>query len=481
MTIPQSSNGRKLPRLTRIVATVGPASNSPEMIEKLIKAGVEVFRLNFSHGSHEFHQATFETIRRVAGRLGEPTVILQDVSGPKLRINEFEGGEAQIQNGALFTLICDLKLGDNKQVGFIDSGWFKSIKSGDRVALGDGQIILQVEKKTENSLECIVKAGGLVRSKWGLNFPDSNLELGAITEKDRLDIAFGLKLGVDAIALSFVQGPEDLKVVKGLMKNSLHRPMLISKIERHQAVDKIEAILKESDGLMVARGDLGIDLPMEQVPTVQKRLIRLCREKGKAVITATQMLESMTSSPRPTRAEVTDVANAVYDGTDAVMLSGETAVGADPVLVVETMSQILLEAESHLELTAPKGLDETIESAVVDAVGVLVRDLDARAILVPYTSGVTAARISRLRLGKPIVAGARSAEAARRMHLFSGVYPIQGKSETSWLVNTSSALDYASAKGWIIKGDITVATGGFPLGRVGVTNFVRAILFGEEL
>jgi len=467
--------------MTRIVATIGPASNNPEMIERLIKAGVEVFRLNFSHGSHEFHQVTFNAIRAASEKLGEATVILQDISGPKLRIGELEGGEAHIAKGAGFSLIRDLKFGDQTRVGFVDAGWLKSVERGHRVALGDGQILLRIEKKTTQELKCVVLAGGLVRSKWGLNFPDSNLELGAITEKDRADIAFGLQLGVDAMALSFVKGPEDIRTAKSLMKKHTFRPLIIAKIERRQAVDKIEAILREADGLMVARGDLGIDLPMEKIPTVQKMLIGLCRARGKAVITATQMLESMTSAPRPTRAEVTDVANAVYDGTDAVMLSGETAVGEDPALVVETMAQILFEAESHLNVTPPERLENSVEAAVVDAAGVLAKDLNAGAILVPLTGGTTAARISRLRLGKPIIAGARSPEAARKMRLFSGVYPILGASEASWLTSSKAALNYAVSKKWVSEGDAVVATGGFPLTRTGVTNFVRAIKVGEEL
>jgi pyruvate kinase len=474
-------NHQQTPRLTRIVATVGPASNSPQMIEALINAGVDVFRLNFSHGTHEFHKATFDTIRNVAQRLGEPTVVLQDISGPKLRIGEFGAGEIHLKNGSTFRLVRNLKSGDENSVGFVDTGWFKSVSSGDRVALGDGQIILKVITKKDDILDCQVIAGGLLRSKWGLNFPDSNLELGAITEKDRLDIAFGLEIGVDAMALSFVQDAEDIRQVKRMIKSRSHRPMLIAKIERRQAVDRIDGILAEANGLMVARGDLGIDLPMEKIPTVQKFLIDLCRKRGKMVITATQMLESMTSSPRPTRAEVTDVANAVYDGTDAVMLSGETAVGEYPVQTVETMSQILLEAEAHVRFDTPPRLESSVEEAVVEAVAVLVRDLGARAVLVPYTSGTTAARISRQRLKVPVVAGAKSLEAMRRMRFYSGVFPFVSPSHTSWLANIQAALEYGKSHNWLSEGEITVATGGFPLGKEGVTNLVRAIRVGEEL
>lgn len=451
------------------------------MVEALIRAGVEVFRLNFSHGSHDFHRTTFNAIRLAADKLGESVVILQDISGPKLRIGEFEGGKTQVANGAQFQFVRNLKMGSVQGVGFEDSGWFKSVEPGHRVILGDGQIGMRVLAKGTAELICNVEAGGLIRSKWGLNFPDSNLELGAITDKDREDIRFGLLLGVDVMALSFVKSADDIREARRMMEGHAAAPLIIAKIERRQAVERIGEILEEADGLMVARGDLGIDLPMEKIPTVQKLLIALCRKNGKAVITATQMLESMTTSPRPTRAEVTDVANAVYDGTDAVMLSGETAVGANPPLVVETMAQILREAEMHAKPPALPQLEESVEEAVVDAVTVLVRDLDAAIVMVPFTSGTTAARISRRRLGVPVVAGAKTAAAARRMRLYSGVFPFLSPSQTSWLANIAAALDLAKARGWVREGDVAVATGGFPLGRVGVTNFVRAIRVGEEL
>ncbi len=468
-------------RLTRIVATVGPASNSPEAIERLIKAGVEVFRLNFSHGTHDFHRATYNSIRSVAMKLNQPIVVLQDISGPKLRIGEFEEGKIEVAAGDRFRLVMDLPMGDKDSVGFHDTGWFKDVVPGHRVVLGDGNIVFEIIEKSDHELMCKVTAGGGIRSKWGLNFPDSALTLGAITSKDRDDIHFGMELGVDAMALSFVQSAADMIEARSMIDGYDSTPLLIAKIERGQAVARINEILDEADGLMVARGDLGIDLPMEKIPTVQKMLIALCRKRGKAVITATQMLESMTTSPRPTRAEVTDVANAVYDGSDAVMLSGETAVGNDPPLVVETMAHILLEAEMHCTLPAPARIEDSVEEAVVEATAVLVKDLEAKAVLVPYTSGMTAARISRQRLGIPIIAGARTEAAARRMRLYSGVYPFISPSQSSWLVNTSAALNFAIKNGWVVEGDIIVATGGFPLGKEGATNFVRAITVGEEL
>jgi pyruvate kinase len=467
--------------LTRIVATVGPASRDPDAIERLIHAGVDVFRLNFSHGSHDEHGAVYQTIRSVSDRLGSHTAILQDISGPKLRIGSFAGGEAALAEGGRFRLQQDLSEGNQEAVGFVDEGWFSAVNTGHRIVLGDGVIILKVVGKGSNHLDCEVLSGGVVRSRWGLNFPDSRIELRAVTEKDRRDMAFGCRLGVDAMALSFVQSPDDLKTAKEIIGNGNHRPILIAKIEHPLALERIEAITAEADGLMVARGDLGLTIPIEQVPTVQKKLIRLCRESGKIVITATQMLESMTTAPQPTRAEVTDVANAVYDGTDAVMLSGETAVGHNPVNVVETMARILREAEPHAHFPDPPHIDRTIESAVAVAVGDLARELGAKAVLVPLTSGSTAARISRLRIGVPIVAGAEDAATVRRMKFRSGVFPRVAEQKASLLKNLEAALDYAKEMGWVKDGDCAVATGGFPVSRKGVTNFVRAIVVGEEL
>ncbi|MCB2199792.1 pyruvate kinase [bacterium] len=471
-----------MPRhLTRIVATVGPASNSPEMLTSLIKAGVDIFRLNFSHGTREQHAEVYASIRKIAKEKNSSVAILQDVPGPKLRIHTFENDEVELEEGQTFRLDIRVKQGDKSQVGFQDDGWLESVKKGHRVLFGDGDVQLKVKKADANGLDCEVLAGGIVRSRQGMNFPDTNLDLGAVTEKDWKDIEFGLELGVDFIALSFVQGPDDLIAVKRYIQVRQDAPKLIAKIELPHAVNRIEAILERADGIMVARGDLGITLPIERIPVVQKRLIRLAREAGKFVITATQMLESMTTSPRPTRAEATDVANAVYDGTDGVMLSGETAVGAHPLAVVQIMSRILTETEPEVSLPRIEKIDHTIDGAMSSAVKSLVDELEARAILVPLSRGSTAQRLSRQRMGVPIIVGVPNETLARKLLAFSGVFPVLVPSDNSLFQNTKHVLAVAERYGWVEKGDVVLSSGGFPLEQHGNTNFVRALVVGGEI
>lgn len=472
-------------RLTRIVATLGPSSQSPTVIRQLVEAGVDIFRLNFSHGTPEDHEKVFRSIREAEREAGRPVAVLQDLPGPKLRIGKFAEGEVELETGQGFTLVKDLPLGDGKVVGFEDVGWFASVQVGERILLGDGQIALKVVSKENDRLTAEVLSGGKVRSHWGLTLPDSQLSLRSLTARDQEFLATGLRWGVDAIALSFVSDAEDLRRTQEVMRRfSQERkgnPLLIAKIERPSALEHIDEIIDAADGIMVARGDLGVTLPIERLPTLQKELIRQARGKGKIVITATQMLESMTYSLRPTRAEVTDVANAVYDGTDAVMLSGETAVGVDPVNVVRMMNRILEEAEPHAHFTLSEEASLGVEEAIAQVVGHLVKMLEARAVLVPLTSGSTAARISRLRLGIPILTGVRDEWAARHTIFRWGTIPFPISAGDSFYINAKTALSYAQQWGIVTPGDRVVLTGGFPLDRPGVTNFVRVLTVGEEL
>lgn len=471
----------RMPHLTRIVATVGPASESEATLSALVDAGVDVFRLNFSHGTHEEHQARFERIRRVTEEKGAFVSILQDISGPKLRIREFEKGKVELHRGNDFRVSTDWEWGNENGVGVVDEGWLRSIESGDRVMLGDGIVQLRVKSRDRRGLDCEVIAGGLVTSRQGINFPDSDLELGAITEKDWHDIEFGLSLGVDAIALSFVQGPEDLIAVRSFVQRSAHRPLLIAKIERPQAVRNLHDILDRSDGIMVARGDLGITLPIERVPVIQKELIRKARDAGKVVITATQMLESMIHSTRPTRAEATDVANAVYDGTDAVMLSGETAVGDNPIEVVETMARILRETEPNVQLARLAADDPSIDESIARAVKALVGELRPRAIIVPHSAGTTAMRLSRQRLGVPILVGNADPSLARRIQMHSSLFLFTIEEDGTFIENLNMLLNVAQQVGWVREGDRVLVAGGFPMERRGVTNYIRALTVGEPI
>jgi len=467
--------------LTRIVATVGPASNDPETIGRLIDAGVDVFRLNFSHGTREEHAGVYATIRRIADEKATSIAILQDVPGPKLRIGDLEASEVELIAGRTFRLDTRVESGTAIEAGFQNDGWLESVSPGNRILLGDGNIQLKVKRVDQYGLDCEVLAGGLLRSRQGMNFPDTELDLGAVTDKDWKDIEFGLELGVDLLALSFVQGPDDLIAVRRFIQRRPDSPLLVAKIELPHAVERIQEILDRADGIMVARGDLGITLPIERIPVVQKRLIRLAREAGKFVITATQMLESMTQSPRPTRAEATDVANAVYDGTDAVMLSGETAVGVHPVLVVETMSRILSETEPEVALPRLAKMDDTIDGAMSRAVKALVNELRAKAILVPLSHGSTVRRLSRQRMGVPVIVGVPNATLARKLIVYSSVFPVLVPSDNSLFQNTKHVLNVAKRFGWVADGDVVLSSGGFPLQQHGNTNFVRALVVGGEI
>ncbi|MBT7616822.1 MAG: pyruvate kinase, partial [Calditrichaeota bacterium] len=367
--------------LTRIVATLGPASFNELGIEQLIHAGVDVFRINFSHGDHKQHSETIRRVRAVCRRLNKHISILQDLGGPKLRINELDEDHIHLYPGESICLRDGVEKGDKTCIGFTDEDWFDQVKPGERVVLGDGIIHLQIERKGKSELECKVLSGGVLRARAGLNFPESDLNLGAMRPKDWEDLKFGLENNVDVVALSFVQGPEDLIKVREVMKDYEFDPILIAKIERPEAVERIDDILEHSGGIMVARGDLGISVPLQKVPTIQKFLIKKAREQRKLVITATQMLESMTTSPMPTRAEVTDVANAVFDGTDAVMLSGETAIGVDPPLVVRRMSDILIEAEANAIFPTLPKTDRSMDSAISQVVPMLVKEIESKLVV----------------------------------------------------------------------------------------------------
>ncbi len=473
-------SGRQ-PHLTRIVATVGPASETEPVLASLIDSGVDVFRLNFSHGTHEEHQESYNRIRHIADEKGAVVSVLQDISGPKLRIGDFAGGRVELHRENSFRVAVDLERGDENGVGVEDADWLGSIQPGNRVMLGDGIVQLRVVSRDRRGLDCEVIAGGEVTSRQGINFPDSDLELGAITEKDWRDIEFGLSLGVDAIALSFVQGPEDLIAARSYVQRAGFRPLLIAKIERPQAVRNLPQIIERADGIMVARGDLGITLPIERVPVIQKELIRKARDAGIIVITATQMLESMTHATRPTRAEATDVANAVYDGTDAVMLSGETAVGDNPAIVVQTMARILRETEPNVQLPPLATTDPSIDGSMARAVKALVDELRPRAIIVPHSTGTTAMRLSRQRLGVPILVGNADAALARRIQMYSGVFLFNVPEGGTFFENLKLLLNVAQQVGWVREGDRILVSGGFPLQQRGVTNFIRAHTVGDPI
>jgi pyruvate kinase len=469
--------------LTRIVATLGPASYSDEGINALLAAGTDIFRLNFSHGSHKQHKESIKRIRSLARQQGKIPTILQDIPGPKLRIGDIKDDLFHISVGDVLLFRTDGdKKGDSTSVWFESDGWHRSIQPGERVLLGDGAMELEVVRVSDIGLVTRANTQGEIRSRQGLNFPDTDLKLSAVTDDDWDHIAFGLSLSVDAVALSFVQEPNDLIPVRQhLQRKGFSAPLLIAKIETPKAVENIHEIMDHCDGVMVARGDLGISMPIEQIPVIQKKIIQTARDKQRFVITATQMLESMTQAKRPTRAEATDVANAVYDGTDAVMLSGETAIGRHPAAVVETMRKILLATEPSVELPSMRALDTSVDSSIVRAVKQLAKELGVIAVLAPLSSGSTALRLSRQRMGVPILVGTATETLARRLVFYQGVYPVIVDPDLGLKGTTESLIDKALKARYVQTGDHVILSGGLPVEKEGTTNFLRALTVGDEI
>lgn len=420
---------------TRIVATIGPATEAPERIADLLRAGVNVFRLNFSHGDHGGHRAVYKAIRQEAGRLGRPAAILQDLQGPKIRVGEMAGeAGALLEDGAEFRICTKPILGTAQRASTAFTELARDVEPGHRILLNDGNIelaVLAIERDTPFGDEIVTRVlhGGPLTSNKGINLPGTVLNVPALTEKDLEDLAFGIELGVDLIALSFVRNRADVEVAQQRIRDLGGTQPLIAKVEKPEAVKNLEEIVDAADGIMVARGDLGVELSVEQVPGVQKRLIRMCNEAGKPVITATQMLESMIQNPRPTRAEASDIANAILDGTDAVMLSGETAMGDFPIKAVDTMVQIARRIEVEFPATfAPlpgkRGERDFTQRAVASAAKTLAQQIGAKAIGVLTESGLTARCVSRTRPGVPIVAFTGNASLANRLALWRGIDPV---------------------------------------------------------
>lgn len=464
-------------RKTKIVSTIGPASESPGILENLIRAGMNIARLNFSHGTHEEHLRKIKAIREIADRLGEPVAILQDLSGPKIRIGKVKEGGAELKVGEEILLTSREMLGDGKVFSVSYPSLPGEVKSGDKILLSDGTIELEVLKQTDEDIQCRVIVGGILTSHKGINVPTGTLRISAFTSKDREDLLFGIRSGVDMIALSYVKEGPDIEKVREVLKNESADLPVIAKIERKEALENIDAILRHSDGIMVARGDLGMETPLERIPTVQKMLIRKANALGKPVITATQMLRSMVESTRPTRAEVTDVVNAIYDGTDAVMLSEETAIGSFPVEAVQMMSKIARAAEEQFpfEQFLEKGGDGSpgVPQAISHAASFLSEKVRAVAIVVPTESGSTARWVSRLRPRQPILALSRHLRTVRFLNLCWGVrsFLVPEWKDTDDMLERSKGipkdLEMASA------GDRIVIIAGVPIGIPGTTNLIK--------
>jgi pyruvate kinase len=466
-----------MPRLcsTKIVATLGPASSDPATIRKLFEAGADVFRLNFSHGSHDDHRARHAALRAAEREIGHPFGILMDLQGPKLRVGTFEGGRATLATGASFRLDLDAAPGSGRRACLPHPEIFAALQEGADLLVDDGKLRLRVGRHGADFAECEVVTGGTISDRKGVNVPGVVLPISPLTEKDRRDLAFGLELGVDWVALSFVQRPDDIAEARRLVQG---RAGVLAKLEKPSAIERLEEIVDLCDAAMVARGDLGVEMPPETVPGTQKRIVRLCRRAGKPVIVATQMLETMVSSPTPTRAEASDVATAVYDGADAVMLSAETASGQYPVEAVTIMEKII-ESVEHDPLYRPimdavhAEPEHTAADAITAAARQVAHTVRASAIVTYTTSGSTTLRASRERPDVPILCLTEKLDTARRLTLAWGVHPVVTADVRSFEEMVDKACRFAKAGGLAQAGGRVVITAGVPFGTPGATNVLR--------
>lgn len=459
---------------TKIVCTIGPSSNSFDTIKSMIEKGMGVARLNFSHGTHQDHGEMMDKIRKASSEVGRPVAILQDLCGPKIRVGEIPSPGVQLRSGETLVLTTDKSSARENHVPVSYSGLPSQVKAGDRILLADGMMELIVERTTLSEISCSVVTGGLLTSHKGINLPTSSLDIPAITEKDRRDLMFGLDMGVDYVALSFVRTASDIHEIKKIIHRQNKQTPVIAKIEKHEALNHMDGIIAAADGIMVARGDLGVEIPLEKVPNIQKRLVRKANHTGKPVVIATQMLRSMVDSPRPTRAEAADVANGVLDGADAVMLSEETASGKYPVEATRYMARIAASAEEkyphnkYLQVLPKKGTAESVSYAAT----ILAKNLCASAVVATTRSGFTAVHISRYRPRQPIIALSPDESSVRRLALYWGVMPffLAIIEDTDEMVEQAALT--AMEKGHVHKGDRVVITAGRPIWATGTTNML---------
>ncbi len=466
-------------RRTKIICTLGPATSSPDMISTLIDKGMDVARLNFSHGNHEQHRQTIRTVRALSKQAGREIGILQDLGGPKIRLGRLNGEKRTLMRGERVVLVPG-EYAEGGEIPVNYPGLIDDIQEGNPILVADGTVQLTVVEKRDRSAVCEVVVAGVIFSRKGVNLPLSRLSVPACTDKDREDLMVGLDEKVDFVALSFIRGLEDLRSVREIISRADHHPMLIAKIEKPQAVENFEQILAAVDAVMIARGDLGVEMPLEEVPMIQKMLIRTTRQAGKPVITATQMLISMLENSRPTRAEATDVANAVLDGTDALMLSDETAMGAYPVEAVSTLDRIARTTEPYISEGAylEEEISEmlhTVPAGISRAACLLALDLKAAAIMATSSSGNTARLVARFRPSMPIIALTDRIEAQRQLSLSWGVITHLVSSFIDTDEMFALARSWATDKGVVKPGDCLVVTAGVPVGVSGTTNLLKVM------
>ena len=465
---------------TKIVCTIGPASRDADTMREMLEAGMNVARLNFSHGTHEEHRKTIETFRRVRDEQDRPAAILLDTKGPEIRLGDFENGSEILEEGDEFTLTSEECPGTKERVSTTYKALPSQVSLGTSILIDDGRVRLRVSGTTEDEVRCIVVNGGKVSNRKGVNIPNQSLDLEYISEADRQDILFGIEMDVDYVAASFVRSGADVKVLRSLLnENGGDRIKIISKIENTEGIENFKEILALSDGIMIARGDMGVEVDFEKLPGIQKKFIKECCKAGKTVITATQMLESMTHSPAPTRAEITDVANAVFDGTSAVMLSGESAAGDYPVETVKAMAKIVSQAEEDAEeVNQYKFLEvETNDRDVSNAMGhaacTTAHDIKASAIVAITTSGYTAEMMAKYKPVEPIIAATPDSKTYHQQALTRGVYPVLTQRSSNWNDLMEKAIEGAERMKFVKKGDCIVLSAGMPLQVPGTTNLIR--------
>ena len=463
---------------TKIVCTLGPASDKEEVLTELVKNGLNVCRFNFSHGSHEEHKGRMDIVKKVREDLGQPVAILLDTKGPEIRTGSFSLPEVLLEEGQEFTITMKDVLGTKEICTVSYKGLASDVVAGDTILIDDGLVGLKVKEVNGDDIHCIVENSGIVKNHKGVNVPGVKINLPALTEKDISDIEFGISQGIDFIAASFVRKASDVLAIKEVLaKNNAEHIEIISKIENQEGIDNIDEIIEVSDGIMVARGDLGVEIPTEEVPIAQKMMIEKCNKVGKPVITATQMLDSMMRNPRPTRAEVTDVANAIYDGTDAIMLSGETAAGKYPVEAVKTMAAIAKRTEQSLDhnvILRGKTLHEcSVTNAISLATCTTAMSLNAAAIVTFTSSGYTAKMVSRFRPEAPIIATTQDEGVMRRLALCWGVYPVKTSGVGNIDEMIGKSIDSAKEQDLVEDGDLVIITAGAPIGVKGKTNLIK--------
>lgn len=472
---------------TKIICTIGPTSENTDTLEQLIKSGMNAARLNFSHGDHDEHSRRIENIKKLREKLNVPVAIILDTKGPEIRTGLFKNGEVSLKEGQKFTFTSREITGDENICSVSYKGLPGDVKMGDSILVNDGLVAFKVEKVEETEIYCTVLNSGVIGDQKGMNVPGVPIHLPALTQKDIDDILFGIKSGVDIIAASFIRKAADVIAIRRVLEeNGGNNIIIISKIENREGVENIDEIIRFSDGIMVARGDLGVEIPVEEVPLAQKWIIEKCNRAGRPVVTATQMLDSMIRNPRPTRAEVTDVANAIFDGTDCIMLSGETASGKYPVESVQMMAKIAEKTEVALdyeEMLEKRKLTsaQTVPDAISYSACTTAAELGARVIITATMTGSTAIRVSKYRPKQSIIAVTPFEDVARKLSIVWGVYPIltEKKESADDIINIS--VEQALYSGLVRKGDLVVIAAGVPVGFTGTTNMIKVHIVGDIL